>query len=319
MAYLIGTDEAGYGPNLGPLLISATLWEVPDGVGGENLFERLDHVITPDSRRIDGHVVMADSKKLYSPDKGLRHLERGLWPAFGLLDRCPRTWRDVWQALAPDALDSMGTVPWYIDYDGSAPSACEAGEIEPLTDLLQAGLAAAGVQLLAVRSRAVFAHQFNDLIERYGSKGAALSHQTLALAAAMIEPLPAAPISLICDKHGGRNCYGALLAEHFPEWLVEVRGEGRQRSVYHFGPAERRVEVSFCVKAESHLPVALASMASKYLRELAMQAFNEFWRRRLPGLQATAGYPLDAKRFRADIAETQQRLNINDRILWRMR
>ena len=93
--------------------------------------------------------------------------------------------------LLPTRLDSMGTVPWYIDYDGSAPSACEAGEIEPLTDLLQAGLAAAGVQLLAVRSRAVFAHQFNDLIERYGSKGAALSHQTLALAAAMIEPLPA--------------------------------------------------------------------------------------------------------------------------------
>ena len=30
MAYLIGTDEAGYGPNLGPLVISATLWEVPE-------------------------------------------------------------------------------------------------------------------------------------------------------------------------------------------------------------------------------------------------------------------------------------------------
>jgi hypothetical protein len=323
MAYLIGTDEAGYGPNLGPLLISATLWEAPDGVGGEHLFQRLAHVITPELGRNNcdcvPRVTMADSKKLYSPNVGLRHLERGLWSALGLLGHCPRTWRDVWQALAPEALDSMSAVPWYIDYDGSAPSACEAGEIEPLTDLLQAGLAAAGVRLLAVRSRAVFAHQFNDLIERHGSKGAALSHETLALAAAMIEPLPTAPISLICDKHGGRNCYGALLAEHFPEWLIEVRCEGRQRSVYRFGPPERRVEVCFCVKAESHLPVALASMASKYLRELAMQAFNDFWRRRLPGLQATAGYPLDAKRFRADIAETQRELNISDRVLWRVR
>ena len=323
MAYLIGTDEAGYGPNLGPLLISATLWEAPDGVGGEDLFERLAHVITPQLGRTNGgaasRLTMADSKKLYSPGVGLRHLERGLWPALGLLGHRPRTWRDVWLALAPEALDSMSTVPWYMDYDGAAPSACAAGEIEPLTDLLQAGLAAAGVRLLAVRSRAVFAHQFNDLIERYGSKGAALSHETLALAAAMIEPLPAAPISVICDKHGGRNCYGALLAEHFPEWLIEVRCEGRQRSIYRFGPPERRVEVSFCVKAESHLPVALASMASKYLRELAMQAFNDFWHRRLPGLQATAGYPLDAKRFRADIAETQRELNISDRVLWRVK
>ena len=29
MGYLIGTDEAGYGPNLGPLVISASVWHVP--------------------------------------------------------------------------------------------------------------------------------------------------------------------------------------------------------------------------------------------------------------------------------------------------
>jgi hypothetical protein len=319
MAFLIGTDEAGYGPNLGPLLISATLWEVPDGVGGEHLFDRLAHVITSEVRCNDGHVVMADSKKLYSPDLGLRHLERGLWPALDLLDCRPRTWRDVWHSLAPDALDAMQAVPWYVDYDGPAPSACDAAEVEPLADLLRSGMPAAGVRLVAVRSRAVFAHQFNDLIERHGTKGAALSHETLALAAALIEPLPAAPISLICDKHGGRNCYGALLSEHFPEWLIEVFGETRQRSTYRFGPSDRRIDVRFCVKAESHLPVALASMASKYLRELAMQAFNDFWRRRIADLQPTAGYPLDAKRFRADIAEKQRELNISDRVLWRVR
>ena len=32
MSYLIGTDEAGYGPNLGPLVISASVWHVPDGL-----------------------------------------------------------------------------------------------------------------------------------------------------------------------------------------------------------------------------------------------------------------------------------------------
>ena len=46
MGYLIGTDEAGYGPNLGPLVISATVWEAPDGIGGEELFERLGDSIT---------------------------------------------------------------------------------------------------------------------------------------------------------------------------------------------------------------------------------------------------------------------------------
>ena len=78
-------------------------------------------------------------------------------------------------------------------------------------------------------------------------------------------------------------------------------------------------EVCFRVKAESCLPAALASMASKYLRELAMQAFNEFWRRRVPGLLPTAGYPQDAKRFRADIAAAQHRLHVSDHVLWRNR
>ena len=33
MQYLLGTDEAGYGPNLGPLVVTATVWEVPDASG----------------------------------------------------------------------------------------------------------------------------------------------------------------------------------------------------------------------------------------------------------------------------------------------
>ena len=358
MGYLIGTDEAGYGPNLGPLVISATVWEAPDGVGGEDLFDRLGHVISsrpekgpakgdiprptfgryPPERPGGRHrraalvgaqmgtgpffrprVAMADSKKLYTSASGLRHLERGLWAALGLLDHRPRSWRDVWQALAPEDLDSMKAIPWYAGYDCPVPVDCDATELEPLAESLRAGLAAVGVRLAAVRSRAIFAEEFNGLVERCGSKGEALSHQTLALAARMMASLPPGPVSMICDKHGGRNRYGALLTEHFPEWLVEIRGEGRQRSDYQFGPPDGRVKVCFRTKAEACLPAALASMASKYLRELAMQAFNDFWRRRVPGLRPTAGYPEDAKRFRIDIAETQKQLRIDDRVLWRAR
>jgi hypothetical protein len=79
------------------------------------------------------------------------------------------------------------------------------------------------------------------------------------------------------------------------------------------------MEVCFRTKAESCLPAALASMASKYLRELAMRALNGFWRRRVPELQPTAGYPQDAKRFRVDIAEEIKKLAIDDRVFWRAR
>ncbi|MEN6450223.1 MAG: hypothetical protein ABFC96_07015 [Thermoguttaceae bacterium] len=321
MEYLIGTDEAGYAPNFGPLVISATVWEAPDGVRGEDLFERLAPVISERPERAAGcpRVAIADSKALYSPDRGLRHLERGLWATLGLLDHRPRCWRDVWQALAPDAIEPMRCVPWYADYDRPTPLDCDGEDLALLAEPLRAGLAAAGVRLVAMRSRAVFAHQFNDLIEQHGNKGAALSHETLALAARMIDPLPPAPVSVICDKHGGRNRYGDLLAEHFPDSFIEVHGEGGPRSTYRFGPADRRIQFTFRVRAEACLPAALASMASKYLRELAMRAFNDYWRGHLPGLEPTAGYPVDAKRFRAAIAQKQRQLKIDDRILWRQR
>jgi hypothetical protein len=50
-----------------------------------------------------------------------------------------------------------------------------------------------------------------------------------------------------------------------------------------------------------------------------MEAFNRFWQRHVPGVAPTKGYPADAKRFRRDIAATQERLKIPDSVLWRER
>ncbi|MEE8451656.1 MAG: hypothetical protein V3R99_07060 [Thermoguttaceae bacterium] len=323
MQYLIGTDEAGYGPNLGPLLISATVWEVPDDIDGEQLYERLEGVIVASpaevARQPSRLVAIADSKVLYKPRQGLRHLERGLWAALTVLDRRPNTWLDVWKSLAPDASGPMQSVPWYADYDTPVPLDADRAELESPGRALREGLAAAGVRLLAVRSRAVFPEEFNALIETYDNKATALSHTTLDLVAQVTRPLGPGRISIICDKHGGRNRYGPLLQTHFPDWLIEICGESRQRSVYRFGPPERRFDIRFQMKGETHLPAALASMASKYLRELAMRALNAFWCRELPDLKPTAGYPQDAKRFKAEIAEKQTELGIDDRILWRVR
>lgn len=335
MQYLIGTDEAGYGPNLGPLVVSATLWQVPRETDGEDLYERLAPVVVPTPQEAAQNpaacVAVADSKVLYRSGKGLRHLERGLWAALAVLGSQPRAWSEVWQALAPEAADDLRAIPWYAEYDSPLPLEFVPVELDALKHNLRRGLAAAGVRLLGLRSRAVFPRQFNELVGRYGSKGAALSHLTLDLISRVMEPLEDGPISVTCDKHGGRNRYLGLLSEHFPDRLIEVYDESRRRSVYRFGPSTRsvghqnvtpaagRVQFCFQMKAESYLPVALASMASKYLRELAMRALNDFWCARLVGLRPTAGYPRDAKRFQADIAPVLAELEIDDRVLWRVK
>ena len=51
MPYLIGTDEAGYGPNLGPLVISATAWQVPENVRAEDFYHLLENTVAPAPNR----------------------------------------------------------------------------------------------------------------------------------------------------------------------------------------------------------------------------------------------------------------------------
>jgi hypothetical protein len=321
--YVIGTDEAGYGPNLGPLVVSATVWQVPDGLRADDLYRRLGDSITVESVRPrengPARIPIADSKVLYHPGSGLRNLERGLLSALAVVGRRPATWREIWDVLAPESKKLRKNIPWYADYDGQIPIDVEATEIVRLADSLRHALEAARVRLLDIRCRAVFPEEFNRLLACYGTKGAALSHVTLALAARLVKGCRGAPVSVVCDKHGGRNRYGHLVAEYFPEWLIEIHGEGRAQSVYRFGPSESRFEIRFRTKAEACLPVALASMASKYLRELAMKAFNTFWRARISGLRPTAGYPQDARRFRNEIAPVQAELGIEDSVLWRMK
>jgi hypothetical protein len=56
-------------------------------------------------------------------------------------------------------------------------------------------------------------------------------------------------------------------------------------------------------EAESHhMPVALASMSAKLVRETLMGRFNRYWNARLPELKPTAGYRQDGWRWLNDAA-----------------
>ena len=267
--------------------------------------------------RGEGPVAIADSKLLYKPGQGLRLLERGLFAAWSLLGRVPCTCGEAWDLLAGDCRAARHAALCGGSDAAPLPRDADPPERQRLGPPLAAACAAAGVRLIALCSRAVFPAEFNDTVEQCGSKGLALSRWTLDLAARAIAPLGEGRIDVVCDKHGGRNRYVPLLMEAFPDVLVENHGEGRQQSVYCFGPSPRRVRFCFQAKGESHLPTALASMASKYLRELAMHAFCGYWAQHVPGLRPTAGYPADAPRFKRDIESAQKVLGVEDRILWR--
>ncbi len=65
MGYLIGTDEAGYGPNFGPMVVSATVWHVEGSPRSVDLYRRLSPAVTRDGHgeTAEGVVWIADSKE----------------------------------------------------------------------------------------------------------------------------------------------------------------------------------------------------------------------------------------------------------------
>jgi ribonuclease HII len=125
-------------------------------------------------------------------------------------------------------------------------------------------------------------------------------------------------VSILIDKHGGRNTYTAILQNAVPESFVLAREERMDRSAYELLGLQRQVTVDIQPRADAeHFCVALASMVSKYVRELLMSEFNGFWQGQLPGLSPTAGYPGDASRFYEAIRPAVTRLGIPEPALWR--
>jgi hypothetical protein len=319
MGYLIGTDEAGYGPNLGPLVIAASAWQVPEEALEADLYEWFGPRVTNQPTNSCDCLAIADSKQLYRGRGDLAQLERTVLTLLAANQSSPSTWRALRGLLCGSACHSGDSLPWDHDFDMPLPvSAADGLEAERIA-CWRATCEATGVRLVAIRALFIQPQEFNRGVADYDSKGALLSHRTLDLLCPLVSELDEQPIRIVCDKHGGRNRYGALLQPRFGDRLVRVLDEGRQRSSYDVGTTSRPVRISFQAGGESFLPSALASMAAKYLRELAMLAFNRFWQGHLPDLRPTAGYPGDAARFWAEIRSVQQRLGIDDAVLWRCR
>ena len=314
VARWIGTDEAGYGPNLGPLAISVTVWDLPAPASEFDLYVALASVVDRESDRGGTRLHIADSKQVYSPARGVGSLETSALALLAQTGPIPRTFPELVARLTGEALESGEGEPWLREGAIALPVAADLPVIERLAEELRAACLAAEVKVAALRSDMVETPRFNRECTATGSKGVVLSRTTLAL----LErnwPDDGVPALVICDKHGGRNQYGALLSETFGDLFIPRLEESAERSRYKL----RGGEVRFQVRAEQYLPTAAASILSKYLREMAMEQFNQFWASRIPGIKPTKGYPEDARRFRKEIAQKQLELGIPDGVLWRER
>jgi len=323
---LIGTDEAGYGPNLGPLTVAATAWHLPDDVEPLEMWSILKSVLTCAPERGDHRLFVADSKKVFSPGEGLESLEVPVLAFLNLIKADISTIDQLCRCISMSSqatpfFDAYRAEPWNSVPGLTLPVDSSDDHIREWDATLTEELDNCGIRLLGIRARVMFPQEFNHLVTQADSKGVVLSNATLQLVRDLADSCAAdmslggKPTHVVCDKHGGRNRYDELIAQHFDDQFVFRLQESREKSRYRMGA----MEFCFRTKAEEFLPVALASMVAKYTREVLMHQFNHFWKQKIPGLKPTQGYPLDAKRFRQDIAAEVESLNIPTDQLWRRR
>lgn len=317
MAWIVGIDEAGYGPNLGPFVMTAVLCRVADAHARVCLWQHLSAVVRRSRDRRDARLVVDDSKAIYASSRGLLGLERGV---YALLAESPAHLAGLVEMLcAADGAELRGEV-WYSGAS-SLPAVGALDELHGLREGYRSHCQDREVTAWQVRSVIVCPGPFNALTARANSKAAVVAAGfTRLLRWACAQAAPGETMYLLSDKQGGRNTYARLIEEALPAAFVWVSEESAGRSSYRVQLPDRLLELTFQPRADAEsFCVALASMVSKYLRELCMVEFNRFWQTHVPDLKPTAGYPVDAARFLEAIRPVIDRLEIPLESVWRMR
>ena len=301
-----GIDEAGYGPLLGPLCVGLAAVRIDDwepGSPAPDLWRRLDKWVTRSPREAPARVPVADSKKLklsnaLKTKHPLTHLELGVLAWLRTAEAPASTDDELFETLGV----TLEPHPWYAADPTPLPLANDPGVLDIAAARLR-GAGDLGVSLVDLRCLAVGETAFNGCVRKEGSKAAVTA---LAICRLLRDALdrqgPDTELRIVCDRQSGRTDYTDLLRRAWPDARIECDARTPSATHYRVEAEGRDFAVLFQTEAEeAHFPVALASMAAKLVRELAMARLNRYWCARMPELKPTAGYRQDGARWLRDL------------------
>jgi hypothetical protein len=326
----IGIDEAGYGPNLGPLVMTAVIAEGGNATDAQSAVGAApppdlwrDLATTVDRAGGDpARFWVDDSKAILRGGKGRERLES---TCLAVLDATgsplPRDPESLFACVSGQGRVGLELDRWM--HSGRDHSGWPAeGLIESLACRLAARPLAPPNQawrIVAVRSVVLGPERFNRRLDQLDSKARvhfSVFRELLTLAWELAAD--GTPTRVQGDKHGGRHYYLDPLVEAFPDVWIDRGPEGPEMSRYTLRSPGRLLNLSLSPRADgTDGLVALASIVCKTLREVWMDAFNAFWTSRLEGLKPTAGYPVDATRFRQAIEQLAQDQDLHPDLWWR--
>jgi|688.fasta_scaffold294171_2 ribonuclease HII len=340
MRLVMGLDEAGYGPNLGPLVIALTCWSLDsklDVLRGLEPFAPEFQAIPWNPQAT--YLPFGDSKKIYHAGAG--HL--GLWETLRFF--CSLSAQDChWETWAADDCSRVESRPWYASRlepaTFPATTTLENQENQEKQKLSAKRskqslkkLSKLGIHFHGFRMRIYDEWFFNQECTRCGNKSNLLGEATVVLAWKTLRefldmyPGKWSEVEIYFDRQGGRKHYAGLLSHGYSlidslsavPWL-EVLEETPRVSRYATVVGETPVSIRFQVEGDSLFPSALASIAAKWSREQLMGRLTRYWKE-ITGdaIRPTAGYAVDAKRFENEITPWLAKLGVTREQWWRMK
>ena len=320
MAIIAGIDEAGLGPLLGPMVVSGVAFRVPDDHLDRCLWKTLRESCTAKVARNGRRLCVTDSKKLHRPRGGLAPLERTALVMLAVAGRQPKTWRSLLKIVARDAVEHLDRYPWYGAADLPLPASEGVGDVSTQANAVRRDCAKNRIALHGIHCEPLTVAAFNRLIDSTRNKAVVSLGMTLRVVERILRSAPGERVRLYVDRLGGRTHYREPLMTSFEATSLEILEESETRSAYRIVRSSLVCEIEFGTKGDSlHFPVALASVYSKYVRELYMRVFNEYWGREIPGIKPTAGYYTDALRWLGEAADAIKQREISQALLVRQR
>jgi len=301
MVVLVGIDEAGFGPILGPLVVSSSTFLLPHHLLTADLWQVLTKSVANERKHLAERLLITDSKKAYSKKKGIKHLKRTALACLKCLGKKPATLTELFGLLCPNSLERLNNYPWYREADTYCISTNDAdGAIA--SAVLADDLASNGIELLDIRSYCLDVEYYNKMVGSVRNKASVLFTATSQLIKDAFDNFAGDDLQIIIDRQGGRVRYRRNLQRMFPDMKLKILSESPDTSSYELEADGKQMRLHFVVGADNRfLPVSLASMVSKFLRELLVDNINQYFAQYCAHLKPTAGYWKDGLRFIEDL------------------
>ena len=270
---IIGIDENGLGPVLGPMVVTACAFRAEDydvdafwSLSDSALPADDSKIVFKQNRKATAEAAVLKWLRLFSvtPDSTDKLYTRICRP---MDTPCPPQRHSVCRPL------SIFSIPFF----GTASAT--------IGDDILKRFSTANIVPLDCAAFAVCPGTYNHLLSGDSLNKLQLDFKLMVQLISHIRSLhPNEPILALCGKVGGTRCYIPWFESSGMD-NITVISERREESRYS---VDDNLEIAFIKDGDGlHLPIAVASMVGKYVRELQMVETNELL---APGEKHISGY-----------------------------